>query len=70
MVNMFGKYGYMHEPPDIEECNPENYGEATCYFCVNSDYCKELYEEHISEECDNDCEHCAWIECPREEQND
>ena len=46
----FGKFGYVPDPPEEEECNPENYGEATCYFCVNHDYCKKEYEEHEREE--------------------
>ena len=45
----FGKFGYTPDPPDVEECGPENWGEAMCYFCINDEYCKKLYEEHERE---------------------
>lgn len=25
----------------------------------------EILDKYASEECDNDCEHCTWIECPK-----
>ena len=30
----------------------------------------ELIDKYASEECDNDCEHCAYIECPKEPCDD
>ena len=30
----------------------------------------ELFDKYASEECDNDCEHCTWIECPKEPSED
>ena len=27
-----------------------------------------IIDKYASEECDNDCEHCAYLECPIEEQ--
>ena len=36
---------------EVEECSPEYFGEATCYFCQSHDYCQEEYEKHeISQE--------------------
>ena len=29
-------------------------------------WCLEIIDRYASEECDNDCEHCAYIECPKE----
>ena len=40
-------FGYVPDPPEPEECSPENYGEGACYFCQNHDYCKAEYEEHM-----------------------
>ena len=28
--------------------------------------CLEIIDKYASEECDNDCEHCTYIECPKE----
>ena len=28
--------------------------------------CLEILDKYASEECDNDCEHCTWTECPKE----
>ena len=25
---------------------------------------------HDDDECDEDCEHCTWTECPREEEDE
>ena len=30
------------------------------------DYALMVIDKYASEECDNDCEHCAYIECPKE----
>lgn len=30
------------------------------------DFCLRIIDKCASEECDNDCEHCAYIECPKE----
>ena len=29
------------------------------------DYALMVIDRYASEECDNDCEHCAYIECPK-----
>ena len=29
-------------------------------------WCLEIIDKYASEECDNDCEHCAYLECPKE----
>lgn len=29
-------------------------------------HCLVIIDKYASEECDNDCEHCAYIECPKE----
>ena len=29
-------------------------------------WCLEIIDKYASEECDRDCEHCAYIECPKE----
>ena len=29
------------------------------------DKCLQIIDKYASEECDNDCEHCAYIECPK-----
>ena len=34
------------------------------YYAV--DFCLDVLDKYASEECDNDCEHCAYIECPKE----
>lgn len=41
--------GYVPDPPEPEECSPENYGEGACYFCQNHDYCKAECEKHERE---------------------
>ena len=28
--------------------------------------CLDIIDKYASEECDNDCEHCAYLECPKE----
>ena len=30
----------------------------------------EIIDKYASEECDNDCEHCAYLECPKESCDD
>ena len=30
------------------------------------DFCLQIIDKYASEECDNDCEHCAYLECPKE----
>ena len=34
---------------------------------VNEDNVFEILDNHINKaDCDNDCEHCTWTECPKE----
>ena len=32
---------------------------------VNFNIIEKILDKYASEECDNDCEHCAYIECPK-----
>ena len=40
--------------------------------CINEDeaqgifVCIDIIDKYASEECDRDCEHCAYLECPKE----
>ena len=49
---------------------PKNYtnepelGGASCVFSLNE--VLQIIDKYASEECDRDCEHCAYIECPKE----
>ena len=57
----------------------ENYNK---YYLMEDDYsdgvryglylgCQELEKAINKADCDNDCEHCTWIECPKEgDEND
>ena len=33
-------------------------------------HCLVIIDKYASEECDNDCEHCAYLECPKEPSED
>ena len=35
-------------------------------FYIKVDEVLKIIDKYASEECDNDCEHCAYIECPKE----
>ena len=35
------------DPPEYEECRPENYDRHDCKFCVNEKYCRQECEEAI-----------------------
>ena len=37
---------------------------ADAYAAVK--HCLVILDKYASEECDRDCEHCTWIECPKE----
>ena len=53
----YGKFGYVPDPPEPEECSPENFGEGACYFCQNHDYCKAEYEKYEREVRDDKADH-------------
>lgn len=36
---------------------------ADAYAAVK--HCLVIIDKYASEECDNDCEHCAYLECPK-----
>lgn len=34
---------------------------------IGMEYATEIIDNHINKaDCDNDCEHCEWVECPKE----
>ena len=32
---------------------------------IGREQCLEIIDKYASEECEHDCEHCAWTECPK-----
>ena len=41
-----GKFGVLPDPPEPEECGPENYDPRECYFCTSEKICKEEWEKY------------------------
>ena len=49
MLKSNGKFGFVPDPPEPEECTPENYDKHDCMFCVNEKECRAEWEKYHDE---------------------
>ena len=61
---------------EIEKKMEEKEREATqtqddmeCGISIGYKFALDIIDKYASEECDRDCEHCTWIECPRDDSD-
>ena len=61
---------------EIEKKMEEKEREATqtqddmeCGISIGYKFALDIIDKYASEECDRDCEHCAYLECPKESED-